>query len=159
MNSVFCLKSLTNNGLKILWLTVEVRQTGNEKLEFFVIEHANQILRNHFIETFQEGINLLLNTLVQLEVCKFLNVFILVLVSNWNLSTAFNKFNLLSLSKEVLFNYECSVECFDVILKTPFKIVVELIVKIFQILEDQWFTSHELVQWSHEVAFKKTLIK
>ncbi len=96
-----------------------------------MIENTNEIHGYQLIETFKEGIDLFLYTSIELKLCKLLNVEILILIGHSNISSFWNKLEVLSSSKEVLLSNESSIQWSDIILKAPFKVIEELIIKVF----------------------------
>lgn len=110
------------------------------------------------METVEECVNLLLDTGVQLEVCLPLHVVLLVVSSEGGVSASWDQVDDL-LSSEVLdVNTESLVQRFDLFcsslcLKTPFKTIVEMMVKVLEVCEAESLPDHHFVHAAHEVAF------
>ena len=95
-------------------LTFEIWQARDEQFQLFIGEYGDKISWNYFIKSVKEGIDLLLDALVQMVVGLSLNVVLLVLVCQVNISTSWDEVDLLSPSKIVFTGAECFTEYCDI---------------------------------------------
>ena len=102
---------------------------------------------------------MLLDLLVHLEVCQFLHILSLVLVGHLYVLAIFDEIDLLLLSEVVSDGDECGHEALDIILETPLHIIVEVLVKVFDVSECECLPEHDLVEVLDEVALEEALVE
>lgn len=90
---------------------VDIWQPRDEQLQLLVGEYGNKVPWNDFIEAVKEGIDLLLDALVQMIVGLSLNIVFLVLVGQVDVSTPWDEVDLLSSSEIIFSGTECLAEC------------------------------------------------
>jgi hypothetical protein len=111
------------------------------------------------VEALQEVVNLPLNLAVELEEAQLLDVLTLVLVADGNVLAVFNELHLERLPEVVGLGNEGGHQALDVVLEAPLHVVVEFVVKVFQVGEAEGLTCHDLVKGLNEVALEEALIE
>ena len=117
-------------------------------------ENFDQVLRDDFVEAFQERVDLLLYHSVHLVVAQLLEVVVLIFVCYFDVDAALTELLMFNLAKVVRINAKVHLVIFNVILERPFIASVCVVIKVFLILEGQFFTDHHLIEGLREITLQ-----
>lgn len=142
-------------------LTLEVGHSGDEQFKLFVSEDRDEVPWDQLVEALQEGVHLLLDVLVEMEVRLPLDIVLLVVVGHVDVSPAWHQVHDLRAPEVVIGDRERLVEAVHVALRlqAPVEAHVEVVVEVFQILEAELLADKHLVDALHEVAFEMAAFK
>jgi hypothetical protein len=80
-------------------LTVNIWKTTNQKFKLFVVKDRYQLPWNEFIKPFQEGINLRPDCSGQSMLCYTVDIFMLILLSNPDVTPSRNQLTISDLQR------------------------------------------------------------
>jgi hypothetical protein len=72
-------------------VNIDIGQTGNEQLEFLLIENGDELCGDDVVETSEEIVELIVDRTCQAILCDKLDILLLVLLSNRNVASVLDE--------------------------------------------------------------------
>lgn len=133
--------------------TINIGKSWDHEFKFVRVKDFDEVIRNQFVEPFQEMFDLVLNILSHFIVAKEFDVFMFVWLIDQYMSSVWLEFDGLERIELILFIGKSKVcKLGNVILYDPLETFVELVVLVFDIMIGQRLSKNVFVKGSGKIC-------
>lgn len=147
-------------GVLLPILNINFGNTADQQLQLSLVKDVDKLGRDQLVETCDEGLELLINTLLDSPLDHEVDVFLLVLVGNLDITSAWLEVLHISHSESLIFGGEGLLQnTLDRVIEHPLKTAVEVGIDSLHIGQCNGLVKHHLVQCTNEECIKETTME